>query len=556
MPTAQIPLYGEFTSKYALNFADSSNPGKTPYYLNGFFEELKSQNKDEMRRYAFAKRPGLDEAVTAGLTGLTGLNNGYSIQGMMSSLDKTKLIFYVNNGAANKSYFYDGTTLTDKGAPTGTWTNTGPVMFTQLDGISYSTTGFYAATDLSEGAIINSVGAWTRIADADFTGLTKVTNFCAMDGYLFIGDSRNRIYNSDLNVPTSWVATSFLTAADTPGSLVWLSRLRNYLIAFKSYSIEFFEDTGNPTPGSPLTAQKQLNKKVGLASRSSVKEVSDGIIFLGISEHGKLEMYKISKDDMSLKVISNQYLEEILGGFTSIDAAYSVDPKVSGDNRGQSQIVNFRGKEFYLISLGDGSNHTWVYDNDLGFWSRWSTCMTGANVLDNNYTPTQCVIFVKSGRLYNILAQNFLVSGGTAPFFQTIVSDGSVYADSIAPSSYFPFPLQWVSDIIDFGTRKRKFMDSLEVMYDSYAFSLGKGASTLTLTYVDSDYNTSSANNVQVTRSIPYAADGSQRAIARRFAPFRKRSFSLTQVDTSSSFPFRIWGVEIVYNIGEQDQDG
>jgi hypothetical protein len=319
VPKKRLSMYGETPSlQYSFRAVDQvSDPPAGPYYLNGFFETYKTEN--EQRKLAFCKRPGVIRAVDAGLTGLTGLPNGYKINGVISSLDRTKLIFYVNNGVANSTYYFDGTTLTDKGtapAATGNWTFSGPVVFTHLDGISYGNSA-YAVTDFSKGALVTSAGVWSEILDIDFTSLSKVTNFCAMDGYLFIGTADNRIYNSDLNTPTAWVSTSFLTCADTPGSLLWLARVRNFLVAFKQNSIEFFEDTGNPTPGSPLTPQKQLNRTVGLVSKSSVKEVSDGLIFVGITTNRKINVYKLKSADLSLEVISNQYIDLLLSRFIS-----------------------------------------------------------------------------------------------------------------------------------------------------------------------------------------------------------------------------------------------
>lgn len=567
MPTEQISLYGEMTSKYgaiSASEAEGSEPARIPYYLNGFFDRNPNA-KEDMRKVSFCKRPGTTCALDAGITALTGLGVGQRIQGMISSFDKTKLIFYVNNGGANKSYYFDGTTLSDRGvapAAAGSWTLTGPVTFTLLDGISYGATNFYAVTDFNKCALINATGVWTEMTAATLTGLTKTTNICAMDGYLFIGDDRNRIYNCTLNTPGTWSALDFLTAADIPGKLMWLSRLRNYMIAFKQYSIEFFEDTGNPSPGSPLTPQKQLNRKIGLASKSSIKEVSDGIIFLGISEHGKLEIYKIFRDSLEIKPISSNYVEQFISGFTSIDGAYSVDPKITGINAGESQIINFRGKEFYEIKVRDSTtDRSFIYDNDIGAWVRWATCMTSANTLDNNFTPTQSTIFVKGGKLFNVMAQNFLSAGGVAPFFTTIGSENSIYADSVNnASSYNGFPLEWVSDVMDFGSRKRKFLDSLEILYDQWTHASvdipGDSANTVTLYYRDSDFNTQGTDAKLVTRTIFTIGDTSQRMIYRRLGQFRKRNFALRQIDSIHLFPFRIWGIELKYNIGETDQDG
>ena len=561
MPSKRLSIYGEFGSKQStilpLDYT-SSDPPAGPFYINAYFETYKSD--DQERELAICKRPGVVRAEDAGLTALTGLPDDYVIQGVATSFDRTTLIFYMNNGSANRCYHFDGTTLTNKNAApavSGNWTYSGPVVFTNLDGISYGSARHYAATDFTKGAVINSTGDWTEITDADFTGLTKVTNFCAMDGYLFIGTSNNRIYNSDLNDAVTWQSTSFLTAADTPGALMWLARLRNYLIAFKANSIEFFEDTGNPTPGSPLTPQKQLNKKVGLANKGTVKEVSDGIIFLGISEKGKIEVYKIMKNDLSLKIISNQYIEQAASGYI-FSTTYSVDPATGNGQGGEAQVINYRGKEFYALYLLDtGVYRTFLYDNDLETWSRWATCVTGHNTLDANFTPCQSVMFQKGTTLYNLMAQNVLSATTVPPYFVCLSPSNTDFSDSGAAedTTVYAYPLIWVSDVYDFGNRRRKFMDSLEVVYDTYNADSGNSG-TLTLYYGDSDFNVTSPN-VKVTRTINYDKNNnaSGRAIIRRLGSFRKRWFALKQTDTTNFYPFRIWAIEVKYNNGETDQE-
>ena len=557
MPSKKLSLYGELTSRIGSTLpVDYAEPFTAPFYLNGYFETQKSQEDD--KKLSFVKRPGFERAAGV-LTGLTGLTNNYKIQGVVSGLSMNEIVFYVNNGAANRCYYFNGL-LVDNGvapAASGTWTLSGPVIFTQLDGISYGTTK-YAVTDMTKGALIGDLGVWTEITDADFTGLTKATNFCAMDGYLFIGTTNNRIYNSELNTPGTWISTSFLTAADTPGALQWLARLRNYLIAFKQHSIEFFEDTGNPTPGSPLTAQKQLNRKVGLASRSSIKEVSDGIIFLGRSEEGRVEVYKISKDNMEIKSISNQYINQVLGQFTDFDAGYAVDPVVQSQARGEAQVIHYRGKEFYTISVRDvSSNRTYVYDNTLDTWVRWASSITASNVIDDLFTPTQSVQYIQSGNIFNLMVQNTLSSASVPPYFVIMYSGSTNWTDSGSATSTTQrsYPLIWVSDDFDFGTRKRKFMDSLELIYDTYTADAG-ASGTINLTYRDTNFNSTSPN-VAVARTITYSKNNnpSGRAIIRRLGQFRTRNIVLKQTDSTTGYPFRLWGIEVQYNIGETDQE-
>jgi hypothetical protein len=562
MPVKKLPIYGDFSSLQAtiqMPDTDTSSPAKAPYYLNGYFETYKTVNED--RKLAFCKRPGTQRVVEAGITGLTGFTNGHHIQGIISSLDKTGLVIYSNNGTANTTWFFDGTTLSNKGiapAAAGNWSYTKPVIFTLLDGISYGSNRYYAATDRTKGAVIDGSGNWTEITDAQFTGLDKVTGFCAMNGYLFIGTSNNRIYNSDLNDAVSWQALSFLTAADTPGALMWLERLRNYIVAFKQNSLEFFEDTGNPTPGSPLTAQKQLNKNVGLVCKSSVRTVSDGIIFLGIAGNGKISVYKLKADDLSLEIISNQYIEQVIAQFPMSLVDYSVDPITGVTTKAESQVINYKDKEWYLICIRtDSVDRTYVYDNELLTWTRWATCTTGNDVLDDNFTPWQSVVYNKGSTIYNLMVQNKFSGASVPPCFVCFYSANSIFFDcgSASSSTAYSYPLIWVSDIHDFNSRNRKFMDSLEVLLDTVNRTQ-TSTYTLTLYYGDGDYNVTFPAGRLVTRTLTLSTHTSIRAIFRILGSFRKRWFAIKHSDSTSGFPFRIWGIEVNYNDGETEQEG
>lgn len=540
-----------------------------PYYINGYFEVDKTKGSDDARRVAFTKRPGFGPAPLTNIT-LAHTYDGYKIQGITASLDKTKLLFYINNTVSNRTAFYDGTTMTISGAnapaAAGNWTFTGPVVWTILDGIAYGANVYYAVTDFTKGAVVDAAGTWTEIVDADFTGLTKVTNFVGLDGYLFIGTSNNRIYNSDLNTSTSWLATSFLSAADVPGSMMWLGRVRNYLVAFKQYSIEFFENTGNPTPGSPLTAQKALRKSVGLASKSSVQYVSDGIIFMGQTEQGHLGIYKLRSDDLSLEKVSDYFIDSVLNvvnNYTN-NSTYSVDSMsdANGTALGESRVVTFYGKEFYLIDLtgmGQASRRTYVLDNELKVWTTWNTWFkTSGTASTGCFDPSQAVPFTTTGGTgfgYCVMVNNYSqsVHPNNPPSFGTFNMANNGYVcfdnDSFAQPQY---PFVWVGDVQDFGTRKRKFLDSVEILMEPNDEAPGTAVASMTLYYRDANFN-NTGTGTSVARTINYRENSSLRAIARRLGTFRKRQFSLLD---QTSLSLKIYGIECQYNVGEQDQEG
>lgn len=535
-----------------------------PYYLNGYFEVDKTKAPDDTRRIAYTKRSSISGAAFANIT-LSATYNGYKIQGVTTSLDKSKILFYLNSGTVNRTAYYDGATMTisagNAPAAAGNWTFTGPVVWTVLDGISYGANVFYAVTDFTKGAVVNATGTWTEITDADFTGLTKVTNIIGLDGYLFVGTSNNRIYNSDLNTGTSWTATSFLTASDTPGNLIWLGRIRNYLIAFKQFSLEFFEDTGNPTPGSPLTSQKPLRKSIGLASKSSVQYVSDGIIFIGQTDRSYVGVYKLHYTDLSLTKISDYFVDSLMNlcNTYSTNTTYSVDSLLdSTGSVGESRIVTYKGKEFYLLDvtgMAGSTKRTYVFDNELGVWTTWNTWFKTAGASTTGiFDPSQGITFNTStggGFSACLMVNNYTASiNNTPPQFMMfdILNTGSSYVDDDGVGSR-TYPFVWVGDIQDFGTRKRKFLDSLEILLELSNNAISSGTSSFTLYYRDNNFNDSSVAGV--SRTITYPDNGSGRAIVRRLGSFRKRQFGLLDVTNTLT---RILGIQCQFNVGETDQ--
>lgn len=554
MPLKQLQIAG--TRGTYTRGDDSGSRSDFPYFYNGFFEKI-SASEAEARKFAYCIRPGLSEQFNA-----QALANNYKIQGVITNPAKTTLFVYANNGSANKVYSVTASATTDKGAApaaAGNWTYTGPVVFTMLDGISYGANVYYAVTDFTKGAVVDASGNWTEITDADFTGLSKCSNIIGLDGYLFIATTNNRIYNSNLNAATSWISTSFLTAADTPGSIMWLSKIRNYLIAFKEHSIEFFEDLGNPTPGSPLEARKQLNRNIGCINRSTIQEVSDGIIFAGVAAtSGGPKIYKIKRDTLELEVISDRFVEQCLGASGYVSATtYSCDSTASATFAGQSQVFNMNAKEFYLVNLidpGGSSKVTQVWDNDLKLWTGWASSIGTSNVGDTyGFTGSQAqMVSITNVGVFPIFVDNSS-SGASAPPRFLMMHD-QAYTDVAASGAFNSYTLAWTSDIYDFGSRGRKFMDSFELFYTINAGATPNASSTDTVTLLYRDWDYIDASGYTASKTLKVDSGSRLRAYATQLGQFRRRNFNIVYNNTNKT-NFRMWGIEVRINEGETDQD-
>lgn len=197
-------------------------------------------------------------------------------------------------------------------------------------------------------------------------GITTVPGVVYLDGYFFVMDKDAVIYGCELGAPTVWNALNFITANIEPGSGVALAKSQNYVIAFKTWSTEFFYDAGNAV-GSPLSPVQSAFSLIGCASGDSVTNM-DGTLFWASKTRQKgrsvhkmvgLQQQKISTPDIE-RILNHDSLANI----------YSYGVKVSGH-------------VMYILGLKD-SEITLVYDSASSSWTYWTSLVAG--------TPASCAI--------------------------------------------------------------------------------------------------------------------------------------------------------------------
>lgn len=112
-------------------------------------------------------------------------------------------------------------------------------------------------------SILNTT--WTEITDADFTAITHTGKMEHMDGYAFIMDGNNLIWNSDINSIANWTATGFIAKQAFRDRPIGLAKLGKHILAFGEQSVEVFYNAGNTT-GSPLLPIGNLARRIGLVA--------------------------------------------------------------------------------------------------------------------------------------------------------------------------------------------------------------------------------------------------------------------------------------------------
>ena len=150
----------------------------------------------------------------------------------------------------------------------------------------------------------------TRMFVADFTSGVPVAesatvftpSFVAnkypvsMDGYLFLAEKdSDTIYNSDLNDYTTWdLDVQKIRATQFPGNIVALSRINNYVVAFKENSLEFFYNAGL-SDTSPLERNTSYTKQIGLYNTGSLVSTNNTCYFVGKDQYGSRKVFELTE---------------------------------------------------------------------------------------------------------------------------------------------------------------------------------------------------------------------------------------------------------------------
>lgn len=177
----------------------------------------------------------------------------------------------------------------------------------------------------------SAIGTFTEISDADFTGLSQRGKMEFMDGYAFILDSRNRIYQSDINTLGTWDPVNYLTKSSTQDAPQGLMKVRDQILLAGTDTIEAFKNEGNAT-GSVLSRMANTAHRVGLGAvagggSSMVGKthyyctIGDMIFFVGRYGGSQYDASLIAYDGNRYEKVSRPYEDTLL----STAPVYSVN---------------------------------------------------------------------------------------------------------------------------------------------------------------------------------------------------------------------------------------
>lgn len=218
-----------------------------------------------------------------------------------------------------------------------------------------SGTGKLVFGDGTNAYYVTSGGALTHIIDPDFPA-AFVPGWAYLDGTLYVMDNKCNIVGSDIEDPSSWNALNTIQANKTPGYGVGLTRHLDYVVAFKSNSVETFYDAGNPT-GSPLSRYNGGFSTYGCLSGPSIQNSDANTLWL--TANNTVSPQIAMMENLRVKIVSTPAVDKMLQGVGINSGVYSF-------------ILKICGHRFYCLTMIDGG-FTLVYDIDENLWYRWAT---------------------------------------------------------------------------------------------------------------------------------------------------------------------------------------
>jgi len=232
---------------------------------------------------------------------------------------------------------------------TGTTPSRTISAFDTFDGVSGTITLSGSATWTSGGTITGLI-----TSDSDYP-TTTVPGIVYLDGTYYVMTPNGSVQGSDINDPTSWSALNVIQCQGEPDGGVALARQLNLIVAFNTYSTEFFYNAGNPT-GSPLLPYESAFIEVGCAVGTSVAQTDNSLYFIGVTKQKGRGIYRFV--GTSPEYLSNPFIDRLLNA----DDLSNVS----------AFCVRIGGHIFYILYLGE-SELTIVYDSTSKQFSYWTT---------------------------------------------------------------------------------------------------------------------------------------------------------------------------------------
>lgn len=407
--------------------------------------------------------------TSCGVTSGTGTSHRFDITKAIIAGEETYLLsnvrgcYFINETGLSGTTTFTGDFSSGTNTILNASSTTGLVVGQYINATSYTAASGTRITNISGSTITmqdNAIGTAagitvTRERMAKFIAANFPSSVIGpmweMDGYVFAAEQGSqKIYHSDLNTAQTWTSTNFVSANATPGQLLGISRLGQFIVAHTPDSMQYFYNAGNAV-GSVLSRVQNKTIHVG------------GLVRGGSFWAGASLVRPFTVLDDNLFVVSNSIYQVATDGSMKRISTDIVDRLIANTAASSINIqaMYFLGKPYVFLS--DGSTvitYSLMYDVSLGLWSH--TGFTAVPIFSKNMGYCQNTTLF-SGRLDT---WPWTSDGGT-PTYQ---DNGSTLTTTIQTGR------------LDFGSSQRTHITRIDLIGDKQA------SGTVTLTSSDNDF--------------------------------------------------------------------
>lgn len=502
MPALRIPIVGSYTNRGAFPTQNSLNTDQV--FVNCYPQVIENPVTKNGTVYLL-KRPG--SSASGPLTSSASLTGAALISWNAASSTLPVIVggFCEVGSPTTSTSVWNINAGVRYGSTVPNTNVVDSLTETIINGTAYLVGYFQdSTTSAIEQWCLPEGGIWEQVVDSDFP--TNLVGFPEhMDGYVFNMTKDGKIVNSDLNTVSTYTATNFITAGQSPDKGVTVAKLGAQIIAFGEKSIERFYNAGNAT-GSPLSRVQDGGIPIGAARRSNanphtVIKAHGTIWWIATnSEGGVIGVYRFG-DKGGPEKVSNAAIDAFLVGGQLFGFVGS------GVLHGMRHVI-LRG----IVGATIGA---YAYCLETNYWWRL-TLASGLIVGATSAGPSA----VPSGNTY------FLTTGNNR---------GNTFNSDDGRDDGVAFQMTVQTANMDLGTRRKKIWDAVSVIGDIST----QAASQIQIAFSDDDF---------ATFSTPRAIFMStQQNRLTRWGASRRRAW---QINHSSATPLRLEALEFEYRLG------
>lgn len=466
-------------------------PRRDPTIINMYYDRVSQENKQRLVR--LKKRPGL-------------VNSDYSlfrdsisspVRGSFFDPDQNAMYWAIDNKVLCWSPDTSGVVTI---VTSSLVTSSGYVGFCSY--LKSDNTRYICFTDGTDLWIHDYVAATcNKVTDVDLPTPHEPSPIY-IDGYLLlIKKNTSDIYNSDLDNPFSWTSDNFISAEINSDWGKKLYKVKNYVAALGTNSIEFFYNDAIET-GSPFSRNSSPVKTVGYITAGC--QIGDEVFFIGQEDKNNIGVYVIN--NFKVEKVSNSIVERTIQSYSNASNAKS-DVVLNVDG----YCISVDGHTFYAFET---TETTWVYDLNNKFWYEWRRVGNTPMRLEATWNS-------KNGQTY-------------------VAVQGQSVISIITPLAYRDFNSNfnciYITEEITAETTRWKLCNKISLKCSMFN---NTGQSNAYISWSDNDWSDTGVTPraINVFSSSPFIT---------RCGRFRNRSF---KIEYSDNYPFFITGLQLDLNV-------